>query len=132
MPADNEKRDNLIKNYSSSRERILELVKDRNELLHYRRPITERKISDSIEDEKRRIENKGLAQDQDLKKWTLWILLMFLALETMAIFTFTFFQAVYWHGFKLDEWSFKLLVTATISQITVMLIIAVKHLFPNK
>ena|SRR3989344_9099667 len=83
--------------------------------------------------ERDRINNEGLRQDIKMKKGTLWVLFGFLAVETIAIFVLAFFQAVSkpW-DFKLEEWSFRLLISATISQITVMLIIAVKHLFPQK
>ncbi len=74
----------------------------------------------------------GLEQDVKLKRITLFILFGFLALETLAIFVFAFFQATSLFNFKLEEWSFKLLVTATILQITYMLQVAVKHLFPTK
>lgn len=88
------------------------------------------KINEDVR--KKTLENDALEQDITLKKLTLKILFGFLALETIAIFTFSFFQAVMFEGFALDEWSFKLLVAATISQITYMVQMAVKHLFPNK
>jgi hypothetical protein len=78
------------------------------------------------------IENDALEQDIKLKKNTLFVLFGFLVLETFAIFLFSYFQATTFRGFILEEWSFKLLVFATISQITYMLQVAVKHLFPNK
>jgi hypothetical protein len=90
-----------------------------------------RPVADTIEQEKKRIENEGLRQNINLKRKTLWILFWFLAAETALIFLLAFFQGfTAWH-FHLEEWSFKLLVTATISQITVMLFVAVKHLFPS-
>lgn len=90
------------------------------------------KIEDKIT-EKEIIKNEGLRQDIKLKKITLIILFGFLVVETIAVFVFSFFQAVnYPHDFHLEEWSFKLLISATISQITIMLIIAVNHLFPKQ
>jgi hypothetical protein len=80
---------------------------------------------------KEELENEDYAQDIKLKKSTLWILFGFLTVETLVIFGFSFFQAVNLFGFRLEDWSFRLLVTATISQITFMLHIAVKHLFPG-
>lgn len=80
--------------------------------------------------ERKRIENRGLDQDIALKKGTLIALFAFLAVETVAIFTLIYFQ-----GFKLiilDDWSFRLLISCTILQITYMLRFAVMHLFPNK
>lgn len=87
---------------------------------------------EDVATEFQRIKNDGLKQDMKMKKITLWILFGFLAVETVAIFFFAFFQGIErpW-GFRLEEWSFRLLVTATISQVTTMLIIAVRHLFPN-
>ncbi len=67
-----------------------------------------------------------------LKKTTLLVLFGFLAIETVAIFVMAFFQGFEWHGFKLEEWSFRILTGATITQITVMLLVAVRHLFPQK
>jgi len=81
---------------------------------------------------KKQLENNALEQDIALKKATLWILFGFLAFEIIAVFVFAYFQAVKFRGFALEEWSFKLLVTATLIQITYMLQVAVKHLFPNK
>lgn len=89
----------------------------------------------NIDDEiarKQNILNKGLEQDIALKKLTLLILFIFLGLETLCIFIFAFLQATNTFKFKLDEWSFKLLIAATLSQITYMLQVAVKHLFPVK
>lgn len=117
--------------------KILNIIKglslDDGGMTRYKdRPSAERKISDEIT-EKERIKNEGLRQDIILKRFTLWILFGFLALETIMVFVFSFFQAIHWpFGFNLEEWSFKLLISATITQITIMLIIAVKHLFPKK
>lgn len=92
-------------------------------------------IEDRINEEKIRrgaLENDAFEQDIALKRSTLRKLFVFLALETVVIFVFAYFQGVSFNGFVLEEWSFKLLVAATITQITVMLNIAVKHLFPEK
>ena len=88
------------------------------------------KINEDVR--KKTLENDALEQDIALKKLTLKILFGFLAIETITIFVFSYFQAVKFKGFTLEEWSFKLLVAATISQITFMVQVAVKHLFPNK
>ena len=88
-------------------------------------------IHDAIDAHRREIENQGLAQDVALKKWTLVILFLFLGFETVVVFLFAFFQGIQWYGFHLEEWSFRLLLTATISQITLMLMVAVRHLFPE-
>lgn len=105
--------------------------KDKEKTYSEKKPDT-KKIDDVLE-EKERIKNEGLRQDIGMKKYTLWLLFGFLSIETFFIFMFSFFQAIHWPwGFKLEEWSFNLLVGATITQITAMLIIAVKHLFPDK
>lgn len=114
----------------------LELIKELNDRvkLGSRKLGFEKKIR--IEDviaEERVIKNRGLEQDIELKKTTLIYLSILLIIETAVIFAFSFFQATKWPmEFRLEEWSFKLLVTATLSQITVMLLVAVRHLFPNK
>ena len=103
-----------------------------NELIRYKaRPSREKKVDDAVA-EKEKIKNDGLRQDIKLKKITWIILFGFLAIETILIFLFSFFQAIHkpWN-FTLEEWSFKLLITATIFQVTTMLIIAVNHLFPK-
>lgn len=91
----------------------------------------------SIEDEitkeevrARKLINDDKAQDIKLKKLTLNRLFIFLGAETVAIFLFALLQATGWLGFKLEEWSFNLLIGATIAQITAMLFAAVRYLFP--
>ena len=93
----------------------------------------------SIEDEitkeeirARKLVNDDKAQDIKLKKLTLNRLFVFLGIETAAIFLFALFQATHWFNFKLDEWSFNLLISATLAQITAMLFVAVRYLFPAK
>lgn len=77
-----------------------------------------------------RIKNNNIEEDQRLKKDTLGKLFLLLTIETSIVFVMAFMQ-----GFKLfwlDEWSFRLLLSATLLQITAMLTIAVRHLFPQK
>jgi len=82
---------------------------------------------------KQQLENENTAQDIRLKRITLDRLFRFLIAETALIFLFAFFQAVNWPAqFRLEEWSFRLVVGATIAQITGMLFVAVRYLFPNK
>jgi hypothetical protein len=88
-------------------------------------------ISDEIAREKK-LKNDDAAQDIKLKKQTLDRLFNFLAAETVVIFCFAFLQATKLFHFELDEWSFKLLTTVTITQITIMLLVAVSYLFPKK
>jgi hypothetical protein len=60
-------------------------------------------------------------------------LFWFLGIETFLIFAFTFCQATQLPlEFALPEWSFDILVTATILQIAGMVFVAVRYLFPNK
>lgn len=95
-------------------------------------PVDEDSLLSEIEEEHQLLENQAFAQDISLKKVTLILLFIFLAAETVSIFLFAYFQAVRFQNFHLDEWSFRLLVAATISQITLMVQLAVKHLFPEK
>lgn len=92
-------------------------------------------INESIRQEKARkekIANDIREKDQQLKENTLRKLFWFLGLETAVIFSLAFLQGFKWWRFELDQWSFRLVISATLGQITVMLIIAVKHLFPKK
>jgi len=80
-----------------------------------------------------KLKNDNAEQDIRLKRSTLNRLFVFLVVETALIFTFALFQAVHWpHNFHLEDWSFKLLTTATIAQIAGMLLVAVRYLFPAK
>ncbi|MDN5274211.1 MAG: hypothetical protein JWP06_112 [Candidatus Saccharibacteria bacterium] len=87
-------------------------------------------ISREIAREKK-LKNDDTEQDIRLKKITLNRLFTFLASETVLIFVFSFFQATHLFGFSLEEWSFKLLTSVTIAQITIMLLVAVQYLFPK-
>jgi hypothetical protein len=79
-----------------------------------------------------KIRNDNAEQDIRLKKVALNWLFGLLLGETTLIFLFSIFQGVRWpHNFHLEDWSFKLLVTATIAQITGMLFVAVRYLFPS-
>jgi hypothetical protein len=88
-------------------------------------------ISDEIAREKK-LKNDDTEQDIHLKKSTLNRLFALLVGETIIVFFFTFLQATHDFHFALDEWSFKLLTSVTIAQITVMLSVAVNYLFPKK
>lgn len=81
---------------------------------------------------KQQIENDNIEKDQRLKEATLRILFFFLTFETIIIFVLAFFQGFTTGGFHLEEWSFRLVIAGTLSQIAAMLIIAVKNLFPTK
>lgn len=80
-----------------------------------------------------RIKNDDAEQDILLKRRTLNLLFYLLFVETLAIFVLSFMQAVHapWH-FAMQDSSFKILVGATILQITAMLSVAVAYLFPRR
>ncbi|MBD3311407.1 MAG: hypothetical protein GF349_02845 [Candidatus Magasanikbacteria bacterium] len=126
--------------YSKASEKIKQLPKEPSRSGFEYKNITESKLAKPkqesiaavLDDKRKDLENQAFAQDIKLKRQTLQLLFIFLGCETIAIFAYTFFQGVEVWGFKLEQWSFNLLVSATITQITVMLIIAVKHLFPQK
>lgn len=89
-------------------------------------------IKTAVKKRREEIENEGLEQDIRLKRHTLYALFGFLIVETGLIFYFSYLQGMEVTTlFHLEEWSFRLLVAATISQITFMLHVAVKHLFPH-
>ncbi len=104
--------------------------KKSEDLTSYTPLVAKKEISTEIDDRARELENKAFEQDIKLKKISLFTLFFFLAFETVAIFAFAYFQAVGFNGFKLEQWSFNLLVSATIAQITYMVQMTVKHLFP--
>lgn len=81
---------------------------------------------------KQQIENDNIEKDQKLKEATLRVLFYFLTAETLVIFLLAFVQGFSIYGFRLEEWSFRLVIAGTLSQIAAMLIIAVKNLFPSK
>lgn len=81
---------------------------------------------------KQQIENDIAEADQKLKIRTLFILFGFLSIETIVVFMLAFFQGLHSYGFHLEEWSFRIVIGATIGQITAMLTIAVQNLFPKK
>ena len=79
-----------------------------------------------------KLKNDDAAQNIELKRKTLRNLFRFLAFETACIFVFAFLQAIHKpDGFHLEEWSFKVVVGATILQIAAMLHTVVKYLFPK-
>ncbi len=120
-------------NYAASKAKIQQFINEKDGRISSYLPSVERvSVVSSIDHRRKELENTAFEQDIHLKKMTLVILFSFLSLETAVIFLVSFFQAFAFHGFALEEWSFKLLVAATITQITAMLLIAVKHLFPQR
>lgn len=80
-----------------------------------------------------KIKNDNAEQDIALKRSTWYRLFRFLITETTVVFILAFFQAIHWPWhFHLEDWSFKLVITATIGQITAMLYVAVRYLFPKQ
>lgn len=117
-------------------QKLLEIKKEWLKTISHAEPLKE-KDHETVDIEaelakREAITNLGLKQDIQLKKITLLLLFLFLILETIAVFVFAYLQGVGLNGFRMEEWSFKLLLGATILQITYMLQMAVKHLFPNK
>lgn len=77
-----------------------------------------------------RIRNDILESDQNMKKYSLIALFVLLGLETVAIFVLVFFQGFTLWGFHIEEWNFRLVIAGTLIQITAMLEVAIRHLFP--
>jgi hypothetical protein len=96
-------------------------------------PTSIRKEIREIDEEKRakQIDNDAKQQDIELKKKTLNRLFLLLCAETIVVFVFAYWQGRTDNNFSLDQWSFRIIISATILQITTMLIYAVRHLFPN-
>jgi len=79
-----------------------------------------------------KLKNDNAEQDIALKRLVLDRLFIFLGVETTAIFVLAFCQATRWPlHFRLEDWSFKILVSATIAQITGMVFVVVRYLFPK-
>lgn len=88
-------------------------------------------ITDEIAREQK-IKNDNAEQDIKLKRQTLNRLFGFLGGETAGLFVLTIMQGTQWPPhFHLEEWSFKVIIGATITQITAMLFAAVRYLFPK-
>lgn len=94
--------------------------------------------SSSIDKEVRRairIKNNNAISDQDMKEKSLKWLFRTLIGEVTAIFCLAFCQGFgggAWLEFHIEEWCFALLVTGVFAQTVAIVIIAVKHLFPEK
>jgi len=104
----------------------------------YRQVLLGRRKGSSIsnridqEERKKELENNALELDINLKKNTLFVLFIFLGVETLLVFIIAFSQGFSFFDFKLEEWSFRTVLVVTILQITAMLTIAVQHLFPKR
>lgn len=82
--------------------------------------------------DKLKTENENLKSDQSLKKTTLVLLFILLFFETLIIFIIAFMQGLHLWDFDLDKITLRIVVVATLTQISAMLTIAVRHLFPAK
>lgn len=72
--------------------------------------------------------------ERKLREQTLSRLFRFLSIETAVIFALTLMQGFgcLWRwGFHLNDLSFRVIIAATIGQITAMLTIAVRNIFPR-
>jgi len=119
------------KNIIEGQTKIRSLLADDFELVPYSaHPRSRTKVDEEVR--KKQLENDAFLQDMELKRTTLNRLFIFLACETILVFSFALCQGTGWLNFSLEEWSFKLVVTATLIQITFMLQVAVKHLFPQR
>jgi hypothetical protein len=119
--------------YKEYKEKIQKLIKDKtSDFVSPSNFIEKTPIIEQIDSRRKELENTAFEQDIKLKKGTFSYLISFLVCETALIFLIAFFQGLHLFNFALEEWTFKLLVTVTISQITAMFFIVVKHLFPNK
>lgn len=120
--------------HNAYKEKIQKLIKDKTEGAPSMIQSTTEKVPviEQIDSRRKELENTAFEQDIKLKKGTFSYLILFLVSETVLIFIIAFFQGLNLLDFHLEEWTFKLLVTATITQITAMFFMVVKHLFPNK
>lgn len=90
----------------------------------------ERVRTRTLENDKKERENQLITSNQSLKRLTLNLLFALLYLESLVLFILAFFQGFSLHGFDLDPVTLRILVVATLAQISTMLTIAVRHLFP--
>jgi ribosomal protein S4 len=120
--------------YQRALEQLKEVAEQPEASLHSKRQEKER-VSTQVDEERvrrERIENDNKEKDQTLKEQTLRLLFTFLVAETVVVFVIALIQGFRILGFRLDEWSLRLLLAATIVQTVSMLTIAIKHLFPQK
>lgn len=85
--------------------------------------------SASYEDQARKLQIDEIRKEIEQKERTLNKLFKFLAIESIALFVIALLQGFECINFHLDAWTLRILVTATIIQITLMLKIALRYLF---
>lgn len=88
-------------------------------------------LREGIANDRLQAENENLRNDQQLKENTLKLLFIFLGAETMIIFAITILQGFHTLNFDLDDVTLRIVVVASLAQISTMLTIAVRHLFPQ-
>lgn len=101
----------------------------KNDLFKKQKSIQEK--IEQIKLQKAEEEISNLRNDRKLKNITLIALFILLIIETILIFTIAFFQGFKFCGFLIDEVTLRIIIAATITQITIMIHTAVKHLFPH-
>ncbi|MNY37597.1 hypothetical protein D3C86_1721710 [compost metagenome] len=84
----------------------------------------------ALDNEKKQAENGLINKNQTLKKLTLILLFILLFVESIALFVLAFFQGFKFYGFDLDDITLRIIIVASLVQISAMLTIAVRHLFP--
>ncbi len=134
MPADaNTTNQQQTSPTSLSSESVEAILSNSYDLFHHTHQYPNQapvKVTDQL-NRKEELENDNFSQDIKLKRLTLIVLFVFLGVETVVVFVFTFLQATYMLNFKLEEWTFRLILSVTISQIYLMIRMAVEYLFPN-
>lgn len=120
--------------YQEKKDQVQEILQEKQD---YAQQYTmssrpESSIQERTDARYQQLQDLAFEQDIRLKGAAFNRLFLFLALETVIVFVMCALQALDAWGFRLEEWSFRLLLTSTITQITVMLTVAVKSLFPEK
>jgi hypothetical protein len=83
------------------------------------------------ENERFRAEMLKEKLNRDLKKSIATKVFNFLAIETVLVLLIVIMHGLTLFGFRLEEWSLNIFITATIAQISAMAVIITRHLFPT-
>jgi hypothetical protein len=121
--------------YQLALEQLKEVAEQPEAAFSYGKRQNRERVSTQVDEERvrrERIENDNKEKDQTLKEMTLKRLFVFLGVETGVVFVVAFLQGFGWWEFRLDEWSLRLLLAATLVQTVSMLTIAIRHLFPQQ
>ena len=123
---------NDVKADSLRRAQQVDLPQQKSSRTTYNDLIEEAKLrTREISNEKLQAENDILTKNQGLKAVTLKLLFILLFCESLVLFVLTFFQGFGAWGFDLDVVTLRIVVVASLLQISAMLTIAVRHLFPS-